>query len=269
MVIINEGKDNQFYMDGFLKQNLDVVIKKIKKDWDMVFVIDGVEGSGKSTLAMQMACYCDPTFCIERVVFTPRDLRQAIINSQKFQAIVYDEAYTGLSSRATMSLINRTLISMLAEIRQRNLYVFVVMPTFFDLDKYVALWRSRALFHVYVDKDFNRGFFAFFNANKKKLLYIAGKKFYSYSKVKANFLGRFYKNYVVDEQAYREKKRNSLMSREKAREEMEVKREVEFAMFERVADMDISHKEKLKILGIPEGTYWLWLRKRKEQQEFG
>ena len=43
------------YMDGFLKRNLDEAKRVIKKDWDMVFVIDGYEGSGKSVLAQHCA----------------------------------------------------------------------------------------------------------------------------------------------------------------------------------------------------------------------
>jgi len=261
--------DNQeFYMDGYLKHNLDKAKKVIKEDWDMVFVVDGTEGAGKSTLAMQIAKYCDPSFNIEKVVFTPKDFRQAIINSEPYQAVVYDEAYTGLSSRATMTLINRTLISMLAEIRQKNLFVIVCMPCFFDLDKYVALWRSRALLHVYTDKDFKRGRFVFYNIDKKKELYINGKKFYSYAKPKPNFAGRFTSAYVVDEKEYRKKKRNSLIAREKEREEKAKKEELEDEMFERLAEMDeFPHKIKMKILGMPQSTYFYKLKKYKEKED--
>ena len=35
-------KTNGFYMDGYLKSNLDLLKKVIKKDWDMVFLIDGL-----------------------------------------------------------------------------------------------------------------------------------------------------------------------------------------------------------------------------------
>jgi len=155
--------DKDYYIDGYLNSNLKLAKTTIHKDWDMIFCVDGPEGSGKSVLTMQMAYACDPSFNNSRVCFTPSEFRKAILTANKYQAVVYDEAYTGLSSRATMSLINRTLISMLAEIRQRNLFVFIVMPTFFDLDKYVALWRSRALIHVYIGKNFQRGFFSFYN----------------------------------------------------------------------------------------------------------
>ena len=43
----------------------------INKNMDYTFCIDGSVGSGKSTLAVQLALALDPTFCLERVTFTP------------------------------------------------------------------------------------------------------------------------------------------------------------------------------------------------------
>ncbi len=208
MVKVMAG-DRELYLDGYLKSNLDLAMKVIKKDWDMVFTVDGYEGSGKSVIAQQCAKYLDPTLTIERIAFNSKEFKQAINKADKYQAVVYDEAYGGLASRQAMSAVNKALVSMLAQIRQKNLYVFIVLPCFFELDKYVAVWRSRALIHVYTGADFERGFFSFFNQGRKKDLYMYGKKFYEY-KTKPNFRGRFSKGYAVDEKAYRKKKLDSL-----------------------------------------------------------
>lgn len=257
--------DLGYYMDGYLKQNFDTAKTVILKDWDMIFAYDGAEGSGKSVKAMQDAYYSDPTLCMDRIVFNPRDFIKAIMSARKGEAIVYDEAYTGLSSRATMSLINRTLIKMLAEIRHRNLFIFIVMPTFFDLDKYVALWRTRALIHVYTGDNFERGYFAFYNKDRKKDLYILGKKFYSYSLPKPNFIGRFTDFYVLDKAAYKEKKRTALLGRGKQEEEEEIKRQVQDALFVRLAELELNltHHVKMQILNMPASTYF-WKLKRYE-----
>lgn len=258
MVMVFDGTEQQFHMDGYTVNLLDTAKKVILKDWDMIFAVDGAEGSGKSVLAQQLAFYCDPSLTVDRIVFTPKELRQAVVNAKPGQAIVYDEAYTGLSSRAAMSIINRTLVSMLAEIRQKNLFIFVVMPTFFDLDKYVALWRTRGLFHVYTDDNFQRGLVAFYNRDKKKELYILGKKYYSYSQPKPNFVARFVDHYTVDKAAYKQKKLTSLTDRETKAAEAEQEREIQARLFVMLqeADVDITHTVRMKILDMASATYF-------------
>jgi|TARA_R100000501_G_C2611058_1_gene105660 hypothetical protein len=268
MVKVFEGTENQYWIDGYLKENLDIAKKIIKKDWDMLFVYDGNEGSGKSVKAIQDAYYCDPTLTIERVVFTPEEFKKAILNADKYTAVVYDEAYTGLSSRATMSLINRSLVSMLAEIRQRNLFVFIVLPCFFDLDKYVALWRSRALIHVYTGEQFQRGKFCFFNIDRKKDLYMLGKKFYSYSRPKANFHGEFSPHYCIDEEAYRQKKKTSLLDKADNKEQTLTKaiKEIIFRRLIRYPpETKLSMNIKSEIIGISKPTYYKMEKEFKEE----
>ncbi len=205
-----QDKKHKFMIDGFLKSNLDIAKKEIRKDFDMVFIVDGAEGSGKSIFAMQMAYYLDRTFSLDNIAFTPDQFKKKIINAKKYQAIVFDEAFSGLYSRNAMSYVNISLVSMLAEIRQKNLFIFIVLPTFFDLDRYVAIWRARALFHVYLKDGFTRGQFLFFNSNRKKNLYMKGYKVYGYGFEKANFYGKFGGYCVVDDAEYRKLKLKNL-----------------------------------------------------------
>lgn len=269
MVKVFQGTDKGYYLDGILKTNLDSVKQAIKKDWDMLFLVDGYEGAGKSVFAMQIAYFVDQTFNLDRIAFTSKEFTDVIVHAKPYQAVVYDEAYTGLSSRATMSIINRTLVSMLAEIRQKNLFVFIVMPTFFDVDKYVALWRSRGLFHIYVSKGFERGFFRFYSMERKKILFVMGKKFYNYSKPKDNFHGRFTNHYVVDEEKYRAKKRSALLYRAKKREEADVKRAMEDLLFERMVSMrdKVPNTLIMEILGMPAGTFYGKLKKLEDSEQ--
>lgn len=204
-----EINNEEMYMDGYLKSNFDIVKHMVKQDWDMLIIVDGVEGTGKSVLAQQCAYYCDPTLDLSRITFNANEFQNAIRNAKKYEAVVFDEAYSGLSSRGAMTQVNRALVSMISQIRQKNLFVFIVMPCFFEVDKYFAVWRSRALLHVYTGDRLQRGYFAFFNSAKKRTLYIKGKKLYQYL-VSPNFRGRFTKGYVVNEKEYRKKKLDSL-----------------------------------------------------------
>lgn len=219
------------YYDGYLKQNLDVMKKVIKKDWDMTILIDGIEGGGKSVLGLQVGYYLDPTLNLDRVVFTAEEFKKAVIKAEKYQVIIFDEAFRGLSSRSAMSETNKKIVEMLAEIRQKNLYIIIICPTFFDLDKFAALWRSRILLHVYTSTNFERGYFRFFNYQRKKNLYVNGKKFYNYSCGKPNFIGRFSSACPLNQEEYRNKKYSALQNT-KAIEEPKYKLQRNALIFE-------------------------------------
>jgi len=264
-----EGTDHEYYIDGYLKDNWDMAKKVIKDDWDMLFVYDGMEGSGKTVKAMQDAFYLDPDpKLLDRYAFSPGQFRKAILSAQPYQAVVYDEAHSGLNARAAMSMINRNLISMLTEIRQKNLFVFVILPTFFDLDKYVALWRSRALIHVYTSTNMQRGYFSFYNASSKKMLYMKGKKLYKYGVQKPNFIGRFTNHYPINELEYRKRKRDALHARENAQADVEIQEMMYSMMWEKIMKLDniLTHNQKMAIMDMKPATYFRRLKQLKEMQ---
>lgn len=209
---VDNPNGGYYYMDNRLNTELDKQIKAVNvKDKDRVFIVDGAEGSGKSVFAQQLAAKVDPSFTIDRIVFTPQDFIKAIKNGKRGQAIVFDEAFTGMSSRTALSKMNNLILRLMMEMRQKNLIVFIVMPSFFLLERYQAIFRSTGLFHIYT-KNGKRGFFVYFNKRKKLLLYLNGKHTFSYSGKnipRSGFRGRFLERYTVDEKAYRKLKSNA------------------------------------------------------------
>jgi len=202
-------KTDGMYMDGRLNDNLEILMDAVRNDWDGLVVIDGAEGSGKSVLTQQLAKKCDPSINVKRICFTPEEFKKVVVKAKKYEAVILDEGFQSLSSKRSMSEINHSIVAMLTEIRQKNLFIFIVLPTFFDLVKYAALWRSRALIHVYA-KRFERGYFSFYSYSKKKDLYVQGKKFYNYKCVQPDFRGKFTKFQPIDIEEYKKKKHNSL-----------------------------------------------------------
>ena len=168
--------------------------------------------SGKSVLGFQIAKVLDPGFSNKQVAFTANEFMKLVIKAKKHQCIIFDESFTGLSSRSSLSEINQLMVSLMMEMRQKNLFVILIMPTFFMLDKYCILHRAKGLFHVYMRKG-KRGFWNFYNRKRMKLLYLKGKKFYDYNPVKYIICGRFYEQYMVDEDEYRSMKTKSLNSK--------------------------------------------------------
>lgn len=229
-MVVVDIKDKRFekpisyYMDNRLKANFDNKIKPDlkKNDKDCFIAVDGSEGAGKSTLALQIGKYVDPTLNLDRVCFDSEDFRKKVLHAKKGQAVVFDEAFVGLSSRASLSKVNTALVSMMMQARQKNLFVIIVLPTFFLLDKYVAIWRTRSLIHVY-ESGGRRGYFKVYNRKKKKLLYLKGKQTYSYltsgkNKVETSFRGRFYGKFALggekEEEKYRKIKEDALRQSE-------------------------------------------------------
>jgi len=197
--------NTEVYMDGTLAKNLETWKNNIKQDRDYMLIVDGKEGSGKSTIAQQIAAFLDKNFSINNIAFTDKEFLDKVKDAEKYSCVLFDEAYGALSSKESLSQRNKTLVRLFTRVRHQNLFMIIVLPSFFDLTKYVALWRSSALIHVYEHKQ-ERGYFTAFNYNKKNSLYMKGRKFYSYGSIKSDWIGRFGKNMVVDKTEYEKKK---------------------------------------------------------------
>ena len=212
-----------YHIDNNLKVKWDKLKdgRLAKTDEDRVYLVDGRERTGKSVFTFQQAKYIDPSFNLSRVCFTPDEFLHAIRTAKKGQVVVFDEAFRGLSSKASQSKVNKKIVQALMEMGQRNLVVFIVLPTFFLLEMYAAVLRSNALFHVYKDKRGDRRF-RIYNFNQKSILYQVGKKKgFSYKIPRVKLRGRFFNKYAIEEAGYRAKKDKSFTQTEQSKEEEE------------------------------------------------
>ena len=103
----------------------------LKKDRDFVAVYDGEEGAGKSVLAMQHAKILDPDFTLDNVVYNAQQFMDKVKdpNTKKGACILLDEAYNAINSRASLSEMNRGMVAVATEMRQKNLFVLTVFST--------------------------------------------------------------------------------------------------------------------------------------------
>lgn len=245
MPIVEIG-EHHFHMDGYLKSNLDYSIKEVKRrNFDKFVLVFGREGYGKTTMALQMALYCDPTFDLSRVCFTPEQFLDAVECAEKFQAVVFDETMWGLSSRAVMTRMNRYLIKIISEMRSKNLFVFMCIPSIFIMDWYVAQHRSTAGIYVY-----KRGEYASYDYPTKKKLYMEGKRNHSYH-VPPNFRGRFTKHFPVSQEEYEKKKQEAISgwADEKKKESL-WKHQRDLLIVKSVEDNLMNRKEVADVLGM-------------------
>jgi hypothetical protein len=198
------------YMNDTLKINLLKAKRHAKKyNGDLLICCDGEEGAGKSTFARQVAKFLDPTFTEDMIVYNSDDCIKLHGKGHMWQSILLDESKEDLDRKGTMSKKNKHFMNFLSQSRQCNKFLIVVLPSIYDLDKYVAEHRAKFLLHVYKLKGQKPGYFSFFGRKGIKRLFAYGQKARVYN-VRPNFNGRFTKNEVVDLERYNQLKRAAI-----------------------------------------------------------
>lgn len=208
MKVIVKGKE--FYINQYLKENLDFVKKAVKKKWDDVFLIDGREGVAKSTLAKMCGYYLsEGNFSVNDIVFTSEQFMEAVDKAKPNTAIVFDEMVMAGMSADALSGMQKALIKKFTLIRKKQLHIILVIPYVFMLQKYFSIARTSFLLHCYSPDGMKRGYFKFYNQTEKNYLYMLGVKFWNYNtKCNYSFHGMFtdYTGMFIDEKAYEAKK---------------------------------------------------------------
>jgi len=263
-------KDKEFYLDDFLKQRLDNLKDIVyKKNWDGVFIIDGLERVGKSTLGLSCAYYLsDGNFTVKNVCADGDDAIRKIESFPDKSVLLIDEGSLIFNSRDAMKKEQKKLIKILNVVGQKNMIFIIVLPSFFDLAKSIALRRSKFLLHCYTDNSLVRGRFAYFGEDAKKILYGVGKKnydSYEYPKRSLNELGRFTDFNPLGEE-YFETKRQSLHSalhEDENKERIDKCKKWIMSIEKYQFPFPFSRENKASMLGITRKTYYNYLNLTK------
>lgn len=207
-----EEQEKVLYLDGLLKKKLDFAISQQAKNNDVVGIVAGDEGSGKSALAGNMMRY------ISKDKFDPRtdmvgadyeDGVNKIMNRKQKGWLMFDEGNIFFLSTEVMKKEQRNLHKLFSIFRQKNLFVLIVLPSFFRLNTYFALDRSRFLVRSYLKKG-QRSFFAFYGQKKKKKLWNKGKQYHNYNASDPSFRGRFTICNLLEDEEYKKFKLDTL-----------------------------------------------------------
>lgn len=207
------------YTDEYLYNNLKILAKKIAND--MTFLGIGFSstlevGTGKSVMFTQIGEIWTHlvneihgtklTFTQDNIVWRPKALIERCFDVPKYSCILVDE----WEDSHYWSELGMTLRQFFRKCRQLNLFILIIIPNFFQLPMNYALGRSVFAIDVKFEGDFNRGYFDFYNFEKKRDLYIRGKKTHNYRIVKPSFQGRFTDGYGIPEKDYRDAKLKDL-----------------------------------------------------------
>ena len=204
----NEWKEvehSSFWIDRASLNRLKF-LEKIRGDqWDGVIIVDGKERGGKSTLGMICGWYLSKGKLTEKnFAVGTNDCARKIATLPDESILMIDEGSTMLSSKNSTSQEQKRLIEILDVVGQKRLIFIICLPCFFDLNKTIAVRRSKFLIHVYEDENYKRGRYSYWGETLKPKLYKFGKKnFDSYAYPPAEFLGEyfpfeppFYKTYL-------------------------------------------------------------------------
>jgi hypothetical protein len=194
-----------YYLDNYF-------IKGVDYHHDAIAVITGLEGTGKSTFVQAIAHYCGASrgqpLKLDNIVFTGKDLMNSIDNAAPYTPIIFDEAIMNMGSQDFGTDIQKILIKKFTLIRKKRLFIFIVIPSFFMLRKYFAIFRTKIMLNCVCPDGIQRGYFRFYSHKKKKQLWHRGIKEMDMSGVVPDFTGRFTNTYgyFVDSKEYEAKK---------------------------------------------------------------
>lgn len=264
------------YIDENLYENLKILANSIQKDMTfLTFIYSSTleVGTGKSVFASQLGeAWTDLVntihnknipFGVNNCVFRPKDLIERSFKVPKFSMIWLDE----WEDLHFMSELGMSLRQFFRKCRQLNLFIVCIIPNFFQLPISYAISRSVCAIDVRFGEGFERGYFGFYNFQRKKELYIKGRKTQDYNVVQPNFSGRFVDGYAIDEKAYRSAKyRDMIESEEKNKKPTE--KQLTQAIFKKLHKnlTEVSMERLSEAFGISRRTGYNWLNDVAENQ---
>lgn len=219
----SDGTPCTFHIDDFMQQNLDEIKERVTSGkWDNKIIVAGYSGVGKSHTTQFFAKYLCSWFDSSYYCFSINEFIEKASNCEPYSALVLDESFDSMNSKASLSKEFQKIISFLQIIRQKNLYIFLLLPNFFDLQKSIALYNTNLLIVCYTDKKGRRGNYAVFDRDKKKNLYIRGYKMMDYSRETPNFTGKVPATPIIDWEDY-ERRKAAHLKQQIDRDEQQIK----------------------------------------------
>jgi hypothetical protein len=223
------GNKTGYVMNRWLYNNLKKYPKHLK-DYSSIGLVAGQGGAGgtqvgKSTLTFQMAYFIAwmlagglmaddgrilkyPTKEPEVKYFFDTDelCSHLYADPRPNQVIILDESDKAAGSRTAQGEKSRRFHDTIDRTASMHYVLFLVLPDFFRLGESWAKDKSDFLMVAYTVQ-FAKGYFKFYNRQRKEWLYKYGKmKGTKYYATKENFFGRFPPVFVGDYDAYKERK---------------------------------------------------------------
>jgi len=261
------------YADKFLYENIKILAKNIVRDMTFLIIISSSTlevGTGKSVFEQQIAEIflelvrqlhgIDNRLELKNIVFSPKELVERAFQIPKYSVILLDE----WEDSNYWSQLGMTLRQFFRKCRQLNLLMIAIIPNFFQLPMNYAVSRSVAFCDVKFHGEFERGYFRFFSFNKKRELYLKGKKTQNYNCVQPDFSGRFGDGYCIPEAEYRKAKYLDMLKFDDQSKPL-TEKEIKVKLFKQFCENsdNITIKDLSKGFGISTRTAYRWLHEEE------
>lgn len=265
-------KSDGRYIDDKLYSNLQILARKITDNQNWVGVISSStleNGTGKSVLASQiMEAYFDLVnqyhgtnldISMQNVVFKPQELIERAFKVPRYSGIILDE----WEDAHYWSELGVTLRQFFRKCRQLNLFIILIIPNFFQLPINYAISRSVFFIDVRFEGEFERGHFRFYSFDKKKDLYVRGKKTMDYGVVNYDFRGTFGDGYAYNKQEYDKAKLKDMIDdheQKKVKTEKQILRKIYYDVYTKLKRQEVTLASLASAFNITRQTGMEWIK---------
>jgi hypothetical protein len=216
--------------------------------------VSGIPGVGKSTFGQALAKFFDPNFESNQICFTAKEFKDKTSNGTTGQAFILDESFADLNSSLSKNPEFVALVNHLQLIRQKNLFLILILPDFFSLAKNIALFRSSHLFVPY-SEDYSHGDVAIFDREAKRKLYVKGKPYVDYQAEPPNFRCDFKGHWFCNLEDYLARKDKHLKSLAQVKEKgKRASQQRDLAFYYLKEATGKTDKELAEMMMMPEST---------------
>ena len=153
-------KDNEGIERYSVHKDVYAMLMRLKQkinheDQEAWLCFGGDTGTGKSLKSMHWMFPIFSGLKVEHICFDREEFISAVLKAKKGEGIICDESISIFFSRASMTKEGRLVSELAAQIRQKNLAVFLNIPEVMTLDwtiqrklnAYVHVWENRCKKH--------------------------------------------------------------------------------------------------------------------------
>jgi hypothetical protein len=108
---------------------------RIEDNRHFIVMLVGEPRSGKSYSALRIAELVDDDFTLDKLVYSPAEFLELVINSEEGDVIVFDEAGVKIFSREWQSKMNKALAKVFQVLGYKHLGIILTFPSVMFVDK--------------------------------------------------------------------------------------------------------------------------------------